>query len=324
MKARYIPLLLSALLFITCEKEIEFSGSKAEPKITLNGVLMADSTVSIHLSKSRFFLDSSLGFPDIIDAEVTLYSGSKTAQMKHVGNGNYTADYIPQNGEAIELKVKVSGFPSVHSSAIIPEKPAVGEVTTETSTSEYPLQNWDYSGIIDIGTSVNQTIKFKIPITDNGNEQNFYRLVVLKTQHYGEGVSRSYLSYFSDPVFEANSTEDFTGISDQSNRYNIFTDILFNGTTYQLTFSDNNLKEINLLPEYEDATYQYVIPDRVVYNIQVQQLSHDYYMYLKTRNANFNSDDNPFMEPIQIFSNIENGTGILGGAAITRRIVEVD
>lgn len=307
-------------------KEIEFKGSKTEPMITLNGLLVADSTVSVNLSVTRFFLDDSQSFRNIYDADVTLVSGSKAVQLKYISDGNYSADYFPQAGEEIELKVDVPGFDLVNSVAVIPEKPTVGEISVEESTSEQELIIYDDygTGFIEIGVSVNYDLKFSIPITDNGKEQNYYRLVVLKEEYYAEGSNRTYLSHFTDPVFVTSSTEDIIGISSEYNRYNIFTDLLFNGSTYYLNFSSSYLKEMNIFPQYEEYAERYHIPDRVIYYIQVQHLTYDYYMYLKTRSASYDSDGNPFMEPIQIFSNIENGTGILGGAAVTKRIVEFE
>jgi len=324
MKTKYILLLFFFLLMISCEKEIEFNSSKAEPIITLNGVLMPDTTFSIHLSKSRFFLDNSRGFPIIEDADVVLTSGEHTEQMEHTGNGNYTTDYIFKSGDRVELKATVNGLPVVTASATIPSKPHIGEITTEKNYSEYKEQQWNYDGPIEIGVAVYQDIKFKLPITDNGKEKNYYRINVLKVEHYSENTQRSYLSSFTDAVFDADISDDFFGIEGQSNGYDIFTDVLFNGSTYNLTFTDRNLKEVKFLPQYIEFEHRYSFPDRVVYHIEVQQLSYEYFMYLKTRNAYNNNDENPFMEPIQIFSNIENGTGILGSAAITKRVVEVE
>ena len=324
MKTKYIPFFVSILLMISCEKEVEFNRTKTEPIVTLNGILMTDTTFSINLSKSRFFLDSSRSFPSIEDADVVLTSGEHTEQMKYIGNGNYTSDHIFQTGDRVELKATIPGFPTVSAVATIPAKPQAGEITTEKNYSESTIQQWDYNGPVDIGVAVYQDVKFKLPITDNGKEKNYYRIVVLKVEHYSENTQQLYLSNFTDAVFNTDSSEDFFGIEEQSNGYNIFTDVLFNSSTYNLTFNDRIFKEVKLLPQYEESEYYYTIPDRVVYHIEIQQLSYEYFLYLKTRNAENNSDDNPFMEPIQIFSNIENGTGILGGVAVTKRVVDVN
>ncbi len=151
-------------------------------------------------------------------------------------------------------------------------------------------------------------------------------LLVITISKGDVSLEYSFVDYTSR-LFEfalQNDTDDFFGIEGQSNGYDIFTDVLFNGSTYNLTFTDRNLKEVKFLPQYVEFEHRYSFPDRVVYHIEVQQLTYEYFMYLKTRNAYNNNDDNPFMEPIQIFSNIENGTGILGSAAITKRVVEVE
>jgi hypothetical protein len=52
---------------------------------------------------------------------------------------------------------------------------------------------------------------------------------------------------------------------------------------------------------------------RVEIVVELQSISRDYYHYLRTRNLSERTGDNPFGEPIQIFNNIQNGIGILGG-----------
>lgn len=324
MKVKYIPLFFSLLLMISCEKEIEFGRSETEPIVVLNGVLITDSTVSIHLSKSRFFLDSSSDFANMEDADVVLTSEGHTELLKHTGYGIYTADYNIKTGDRVEIKATVAGFPSVSAIASIPQRPQVGEMSTEKSSAEYELQGWSNTGLVNIGVAEYQDIKFKIPLTDVGNEKNYYRLVVLKAEHYSENIQYSYLTYFTDAVFNADTSDDFFGMEGESNGYNIFSDVLFNGSTYNLNFNDYNLREVRLLPEYDEFEYGYSIPNQVVYHIEVQQLSYEYFMYLKTRNAFRLNDGNPFMEPIQIFSNVENGTGILGGVAVSERVVVVE
>lgn len=323
MKIRYTSLLFAALLVASCEKEIKFNRSEAEPLIVLNGVLMADSAISVQVSKTRFFLENARKFTDIDNAEVTLTSGANIERLKYSGNGVYTAAHIPRAGEKFELKVTASGLPPVSTSAAIPAHPQVGEVTTDHTFSESPLQLWSSGSMIEAGTSVYSDVKFKIPLTDMREEQNYYRLVVLKMEHYADHIQQTYLSDFSDAVFQSETPEAVMGMTEQNNRYNIFSDVRFNGTTYQLTFTDRVLREIKLLPQYEEYYSQSNVPLRVVYHIEVQQLSHDYFLYLRTRDAYSGSEDIPFMEPVQIFSNIENGTGILGSATISRKSIEV-
>ena len=49
-------------------------------------------------------------------------------------------------------------------------------------------------------------------------------------------------------------------------------------------------------------------------SVELQSLSYEYYMYLKTREANSNmsSFEESFSEPVQIYTNVIGGIGILG------------
>jgi hypothetical protein len=189
-------------------------------------------------------------------------------------------------------------------------------------------QNYTISGYITDETDGETLIGASVfdKISKKGNAANNFGYYSITLSKGDVSLEYSFVGYTSR-LFEfalQNDTDDFFGIEGQSNGYDIFTDVLFNGSTYNLTFTDRNLKEVKFLPQYVEFEHRYSFPDRVVYHIEVQQLTYEYFMYLKTRNAYNNNDDNPFMEPIQIFSNIENGTGILGSAAITKRVVEVE
>lgn len=313
MKVQYISILLVAVLMMACEKEIKFNRSKAEPLITLNGVVMADSVISIHLSKTRFFLESTADMSDIENAEVVLTSGAQTENMKHMGNGVYTAVYIPQVGDNVKISASAPQLSTVSSSATLLAHPNVGDIVVEAGKFEPSGQEEEApDGWLPPGY---KNVKVKIPLNDVREEQNYYRLIVRRTEVLGNTYSREmYLTDFDDPVFKMETPEEVMGMTEYTNRYAIFSDVRFNGTTYSLTFTDK---------VWHSGGFQF--PERLVYEISVQHLSHDYFMYLRTRNAYLDSDSegNLFMEPIQIYSNIEKGTGILGSATVTQKIVEV-
>ncbi len=41
-------------------------------------------------------------------------------------------------------------------------------------------------------------------------------------------------------------------------------------------------------------------------------VTEDYYLYLKSYSSQIYFEDNPFSEPVQIYTNIENGAGLMG------------
>jgi hypothetical protein len=55
--------------------------------------------------------------------------------------------------------------------------------------------------------------------------------------------------------------------------------------------------------------------------VTLQSLSPSYYMYLKTREAN--SDSDLFTEPVQIYTNIKGGIGIFGSYSNSTHRIEL-
>ena len=47
-------------------------------------------------------------------------------------------------------------------------------------------------------------------------------------------------------------------------------------------------------------------------------------MYLKSLSAQYYFGDDPLLEPIQVYSNVKNGGGILGGYNASKFIINVD
>ena len=89
----------------------------------------------------------------------------------------------------------------------------------------------------------------------------------------------------------------------------MFSDELINGKEYELKFSDfNALNHVS----YQEDRQNRPNPEKVVYLIHLQEVSSDYYLFVKSMDAANKTGGNPFVEPVQVLSNIENGIGLLG------------
>jgi hypothetical protein len=56
--------------------------------------------------------------------------------------------------------------------------------------------------------------------------------------------------------------------------------------------------------------------------VELQSISESYYQYLKSMTSNGGGDDF-FSEPVQVYSNITNGIGILGSYTQSSKVVEL-
>lgn len=323
MKNVYIQLAITLLLtvfIVSCETEIKFNGKETAPSMVINSILNPDSTVKVHITKSKFFLDINGPFDPITNATVQLYANDKLIEaLNSTGNGYYTGTYKPFPGDIIKIIARNNEFDNVYSSTEIPVTASITSVdTTSTTTKTSPLiysgsyNNEGYLNTDTVGTISEKKIKFTINIADRANYKNFYRLKVKHRSYYDNGTYSEHNTYFNseDLVFGSTSeTELFE--EENTNYYHEFNDNLFNGKTYGLTFSISTF-QYNYFPGKEpkdDPWSPATIKQEILINIE--SISPAYYYYLNSRAKN-NAYIEIFSEPVQIYNNIVNGIGILG------------
>jgi len=326
----YLSILLGIFFLASCEKEIEFKGEITDPLIVVNCFITPDSVLTAHVSESRFFLLDNVTFRNVKNADISVWvNGTFKEKMSLVENGIYKGTYAPVIGDSIKLMVKVPTMKDVSCEDLIAAKPEIISIDTtdlwtgqtydiqygsQTTNGGQTIYTNDTIAVVT-GHQINYTLKFK----DNVNEKNFYRLVVVTKEHYYKidsttsdtitVIRENYYFNFTDVVSGNNANNDPLSMGDFSanNAYNVFSDELFNGKTYSLTFSTNE----DVYQYKSDYKYGVEMPGKKEVDVYLQSISKSYYFYLKSRPAALNGNDF-FSEPVQIHNNIEGGIGILG------------
>ena len=324
----YIALFLSVFIFSSCKKDIEFNGAISAPLLIVNSYITPDSVVSAHVSESRFFLKDSITHRNVDNAEMAVWvNGTLKEKMTLTEKGMYRGTYIPAIGEIIKLIVHVPGRNELNSEALIYPRPEVNSLYTASVWTGKRYQISIYTSSTNHGPTVStndtiaiidgHTIECTLKFNDNANEKNYYRLIVHTIQIYTltdtlthvtrDSMAYSYSFNFTDVVSGNNaSTDPLSFGASPENKYAVFTDELFNGKTYPLTFSTDE-DVYTYKPDYH---YAKKTPDRKKIRIYLESISKDYYLYLKLREAS--RDVNFFSEQVQIHNNIVGGIGILG------------
>lgn len=161
-----------------------------------------------------------------------------------------------------------------------------------------------------------KVLKTQISFKDPANEDNFYRLIVDqqygmyagdKSTPYDNSVpillsSNNHITWFvsNDPLLNTSEEEGFIDPY-SGNEYNIFSDEIINGKDYELSFELNFGNEI-------DTSYN----EFFHYNIQLQTISEEYYLYLQSYAKHKMVDGDFFSEPVIVYSNVLNGLGVFG------------
>lgn len=311
----YLWLLCSTLLFVACEKEIDFTGKVTNSEIVISSFITPDSVIKAQVSESRFFLNDDYTFKPIDNAIITVYiNGSLRETMQHLSNGIYIASIKPKVGDIVKLIAKVSSMKDVSCETDIVQPSELIQLDTiSTWTGSKPIldtvtttnNNETSTQIVVKGKYRFRTINITLTLKDNIATNNYYRLVVDKTTVSGTKVNVNY-EYSLDDIISGNTKEVVPGPPSTlgKNVYHVFTDDMINGKQYPLIFSIKDTITVM------DPGYARPLPKKTIH-VNLQNTSKSFYLYLKTLDAKASANE-LFSEPIQIYTNVVGGIGILG------------
>jgi hypothetical protein len=287
---KLIYILLTIVLFGSCEKYIDIEIPDEGRKVTVNCFINDSDKPILMLTRSKFILDNSYDFTMIDSAKAYLYqNGVQVAEFFQQDTSNipepwdigaYVADYTCQPGKQYTIKVIKDGE-TLTSNTQIPNKVSVQSIDT--------LSVQDQSG--------NRYLRVKITINDPSTQENFYQFA-FRTISLG----------YENIIYFAVDQSDLglTGPSYQS--YMITNDKLFNGQTKTFIF---DLDAGNF--------YDIVTPLSVVVN----GVSKDMFLYYQQLQKYQNAQNSFLAEPVMMFTNIDNGLGIFAGYSSNITTIDV-
>ena len=284
-KTGWLCLCLIALAISSCTKILDEELTQPDPKLVVNGVINPDSSIKINLSKSVpiFANESSVHLPFVEAAAVKLFQDQQFLfNLQEDAQGYYSnPDFMPSLNHTYSIEVEKSGFTPVHAEAKIPLPVLITSFDTTLVLDNYE----DY---FDIHMECN------LKYNDPPGITNYYRLecfYILSDEQGQEYVNRQYL--YVD--------ENDSYLFDKTDEYLLWNDVLTNGDEVNIKF--------NIYLDYFETD-----TTGITYVVMLNSVSEDFYKYDKTRSIYNESggSDNPFSEPVVIYTNIENGRGIFG------------
>lgn len=289
---KQIILLLALISLTGCVKIIDDDFSAKDPKLVLNAALSTDSSLTINLSRTYNIFDneSDKNLPFIDGAEIGLFeNGNWIFDLENPGYGYYVKPgFYPETGTEYRIEATSKGFAGIESKTTIPSPVQITEFDTVVLVimDEFYGDEIRYIGYLTYkdpaGTSNSYRLRCKMWIKNDDGE-------IIRMDQYLWVFDNDY--YFYD---NANGN------------------LLWNDK-----YSDGKEVEIRFV-YYSNNFYKSVKPDEqdtLTFVFSFETLNQEYYTYLKSLNRYYESGggDNPFSEPVVIYSNIENGYGIFGG-----------
>lgn len=298
---------LSALLLFSCTKDVSLKVDEkyTQPMLVVNGVLQVDSTIKVNISKSVSAFDPTASPSVLTDAKVELWKdGNLYAQLKNDGNGYYSSTEKPTRGHLYSFHVTQSSFtePATATSSI-PDSVAIKIVAVDTTAEEI-------------------TVEINDPDTSN---YYAFHLVALDSMGYANDLTL----YTDNTELLDNAKSPIFSFTRHNSRKlhrlpNYVSDNLFNGTKSEYVLSFNTDQGFggggHGGPPPPPNGGGNNMPSGT-YILTVYTVSVPLYKYVKSIDGA--SNPNPFAaEPTQIYSNVQNGLGVLGAINAQRYYIQ--
>jgi len=324
-------------LWSSCIKEIDLEHLRTNPKLVLNSVIVADTPIEVHITRTWFYTDDQPA-DSIWQADVHLYINGEFKEKMQWKNredpistrGFYRADYIPKEGDRIKVTAKVDGYPEISAQSAVPKVIPIGKLALDTLP---PVSYYSYYW--------EKSYRFSVTFNDPPGEKNFYFIRFMVWCPVWDVDARAYtdeyrwanlqIDYEDEPVFD-NEVSVLDKILDygylNSTCGRVFTDDLFDGETYTLRVKTK--EDYGPFSSF-GADYGtngpsgfvgYLKTPKVYFYAFLYTFSSDYYYYMKRFTALNDKTlqkqliEGGFAEPIPVRSNVENGVGILGTCSL--------
>ena len=275
-------LLFSTLL--SCEEEVIFA-FEHEQKLVLDCILNPDSIVSGKLTLSQSISEKQ-NIVVVDKGVIKLYEDEILfGTLKGLGDGRYRLDKRPNQGKKYRIIAELENHLTLTAETTIPRRP---KVKYQKSITDYPTAD----------TTI-YTYNLEVQLKDEVGKSNYwiYQKYTVNGVNYGNGITE----------INAPFLDGFNKTVDQDSRYGYR---LFMGVRLSDEGFDGQLMEF-VIPGF------YAGRDRN-YQLFFSNADEHYDKHIKTTiiNRMKETSELPFFEPVQIYSNIENGYGIFGSCCI--------
>jgi hypothetical protein len=303
---KYIIICLIFITLISCTKTIDFDDEGLASEVVVNCIFSTDSYFLASIAKSSSILMDRESNPPA-EGSMDLYEDGTLIKRFPSQLGGFSAsDIMPKTGKSYRIVISSNGK-QIEAETMMPEKVELISVDTASVS----------------GINNTTDLSFKIRIKDPEGK-DYYRIVYINESLRYEKDSTGTRKYYrsrnqfdiasDDPVFKSvysNFGDEIINTGPGNDSF-IFPDDYFQGKEYSIKFRTAKGGYGN----HFYSGYGGYGPSNIIFErneIHVQKLSKDLYNYMKYLKLYKHYHDNPFAEPVPVYSNVKNGIGIFAG-----------
>ncbi len=289
-----------------CELVIKVDQPPFQPSIVMGSYIGPDTTIVVTLSEDRHVLEMPYDFNRISEATVQLFEGDQLIGVLEefppsdefisnpFGRGIYGLDFRPTAGVEYRLEVSKSGFTSVQATDRLPESGPMFEVVS-----------------MDMNESTSG-LEIEIKLLDEPGRDYYEVLAYLTINTFQSSFNDDTQTWEVDSIIRSTEFLDLYTENIAVEEYNnsLFSDRLFDGRSYELDME-------SYLYVWQDPNIDAELDPVLI--VEVRRVSEAYFNFSNSAALQYWVDGDPFAEPVQAFSNVENGRGVFGSYVSTRQ-----
>lgn len=324
---RYIFFILTLALFTSCYQEINLDEYRTTPKIVINCAAFTDVPLTASVTRTWFYPENT-PYVKLPNAKVELYVNdnfveqmkwqpleTKTETRSGVPDSVFASGYVPKGGDRIKIVASNPGYQTVYAEDVVPHEVPI--INLEHTERKVTVNSQDY--YYENGQMIEEKdfieVIYKVTFQDIPDQDNYYMIQVTGPWN-GSDYTFVGVSYIDPILKDQNTVIDGALGFDGVNNWNgcLFTDREIKGKEYTL-----RMKE--LINARHGGSEQRRI---ILYSI-----SEPYYQYILSLQKVSGSTvggglgNLGFAEPIRVYSNVVDGTGILGTSQYDSRDIEI-
>ncbi len=297
MKNIFRILILCSLL--GCELVLDIDQPNFQPSLVINGFLTPDSVVRVVLSKNSYVLDDSRYFSNyfVDGAEIQLFENNEligtfsedtTWDSEEIDfTGLYYLDYFPKMNMEYRIEARRDGYEPIS----VSERLESRNFEIEINSVDTAISEWGGT-VYEITTELQDS---------PGND--FYELSVFYS-FFQPIYSEDTITKGPRTVQRAWIETDNLVFEDHlPGHHMVFKDDLFEGESYQIKF--------DVQAYYFDPNMSFDPELELI--VTMRSTTESYYNYHYSTSLQRWVSGDPFAQPVQVYSNVSNGFGILAG-----------
>lgn len=293
-RIRIIQLLFLFIVFFGCEKEVDINLRKQGGIITCYSFVHPGNSLQINLTKSTSIV--SVNDYDLIDnGRVAIFKNGDLYRNYDFPNDTINATWFNINfgyNDTIEFYIDEASSKRIYAYTVIPSLVEINDIDTSSIII-------NYNGVRD------SLMHISINFTDLVDEVNYYQLTIEReVQRMGNGHNDSFSEIIEYPKSDGVFAETEKGVFsiEEIDFQGLFSDVSIEGGECKIEI-ELPKKIFELGNDEEEGN---II-------VKLHHVNEDYFSYLKSRIIYETNNGIPIFDPIKIYSNVEEGYGVVCG-----------